>query len=235
MVQRFANWLAEHPEQSWDTPGINDFFLAQDFAASYRNRMGTELIRFGKMILGKPAAHLDFLRALESMEKKPAMPSEAREKLSARIAEQLRDAENANLHDVCLAFMDRFGARPNEALKLATGHGDFQHVSSRLDVAAKPPISTAKTRSQTANSPRRNDSSPVLPQQSSSLVPLVSPEEAKAALGTASSYWQAALDQDNTKTRMPYVWLIPDEATPAETELQLLGRAIERHRRAMNK
>lgn len=129
MVQRFANWLAQHPEQSWDTPGINDFFLAQNFAASYRNRMGTELVRFGKMILGKPAAHLDFLRALESMEKKPAMPLKDCEKLSARIADQLNDAKDASLHDVCLAFMAQFGARPNEALKLAAGQGDFQHVA----------------------------------------------------------------------------------------------------------
>ena len=63
----------------------------------------------------------------------------------------------------------------------------------------------------------------------------MSPEEAKGTLPTANSYWQAALPAKDTKTHVPYVWLVPDKATPAEAQLQLLGRAIERQREAMKK
>ncbi|MEC8428952.1 MAG: hypothetical protein VXZ35_11025, partial [Pseudomonadota bacterium] len=95
---------------------------------------------------------------------------------------------------------------------LVTGQGDFEHVDLRPSKA---------TRNQARNSVRKDLA-----------VPLVSPEEAKKKLPTASSCWQAALPAEDTKTRAPYVWLIPDEATPAEMELRLLGKAIEKHRQA---
>ena len=136
MVRSFTDWLEEAktaPEGSaggkhargWDTRSINDFFLESKYAASYRNRVGTELLRFGKLILNRPANSLDFLRALEPLDKKEAMPLEYRRRLSKHFETLVLPGKGGHWLDVCLAFMSRHGARPNEALKLASGYGDF--------------------------------------------------------------------------------------------------------------
>lgn len=129
MVRSFTDWLKEANSakraRGWDTRSINDFFLESGYTASYRNRMGTELLRFGKLILNRPANSLDFLRALEPLDKKEAMPREHRQRLNEHFETLSFPGEGWDWLDVCLAFMCRHGARPNEALKLASGYGDF--------------------------------------------------------------------------------------------------------------
>lgn len=94
MVRSFTDWLKEAniaPDaegsaggkraRGFHTRGINDFFLESKYTASYRNRMGTELLRFGRLILNQPANSLDFLRALEPLDEKEAMPLKHRRRL----------------------------------------------------------------------------------------------------------------------------------------------------------
>ena len=156
MIRSFTDWLKDAnpaPEdptakRDWDTRSINDFFLENKYAASYRNRTGTELLRFSKLILNQPANSLDFLRALQSLDEREAMPLKHRQLLNERLEARISREKNWDWLDVCLAFMSRYGARPNEALKLASGYGDFQHVSS---VSGALPASAAPDRGRKAS------------------------------------------------------------------------------------
>lgn len=148
MVRSFTDWLKDAspaPEgpatkRDWDTRSINDFFLENKYAASYRNRVGTELLRFSKLILNRPANSLDFLRALQPLDEREAMPLKHRQRLNEHLEARVSGEKNWDWLDVCLAFMSRYGARPNEALKLASGYGDFQHVSSLSRAPGAKPL-----------------------------------------------------------------------------------------------
>lgn len=196
MVRSFTDWLenanlapaegtAANPKRDWDTRSINDFFLENKYAPSYRNRTGTELLRFSKLILNQPANSLDFLRALQPLDEREAMPLEHRRRLNERLEARVSCEKNWDWLDVCLAFMSRYAARPNEALKLASGYGDFWHVSSL------------------SKAPRKA--------QCPLLVPLTSREKMEAEFPGVESYWHAALTAKQTKTKAPYVWVVPSK------------------------
>lgn len=235
MVRSFTDWLedanlapaegtAANPKRDWDTRSINDFFLENKYAPSYRNRTGTELLRFSKLILNQPANSLDFLRALQPLDEREAMPLEHRRRLNERLEARVSCEKNWDWLDVCLAFMSRYAARPNEALKLASGYGDFRHVSSLSKApAAKPlPASAAPDRGRKAQPPL--------------LVPLTPEEKMEAEFPGVESYWHAALTARQTKTKAPYVWVVPSKiaaddrvstASPAEDSIS--ARIRQRH------
>jgi hypothetical protein len=138
MVSQFIRWL-EQPDNAasaYDTRGIDRFLKEHAYAPRYRNRLGTELLRFAKYALDKPG--LSFIRAVMSLDKGQTMPKEDRQKLTAAVNAMLKAWKQPRRSkspgpdsplDVSLAFMDKFGARPNEGLKLIEGGGKLTYIS----------------------------------------------------------------------------------------------------------
>ena len=86
------------------------------YKPSYHNRLGTEIKRFGKHVLGGAGTQLDFIHALEPL------PTEQARIPYAGIRELYKLPKNHNKLeaglDLELAFMAIFGCRPNEAAKI---------------------------------------------------------------------------------------------------------------------
>lgn len=189
------------------------------WAPSYRNRIGTTLVRFGKF-LGYSASALEFQKALEPINVKvPRMRAKDKAAFEARIMEMIEKHSKTALPrkpeerdkvaiDVTLAWLVKFGCRPVESAmvldekrshwKTITPLRWRKHWEEDIDAILK--------------AARAQDAVP-------------GPSEQEPAAPPSSAGWAFSLAAGETKTRCAYHWLLPHSPST-----QALGRLITRCR-----